>query len=35
MTGQEEPEFLTREIVDAIHEGQIDTFGAAERLPQK
>ena len=27
MTGQEEPEFLTREIVDAIHENQIDTFG--------
>ena len=27
MTGQQEPEFLTREIVDAIHEEQIDTFG--------
>ena len=27
MTGQQEPEFLTREIVDAIHEDQIDTFG--------
>jgi death on curing protein len=27
MTGQQEPEFLTREIVDAIHEYQIDTFG--------
>jgi death on curing protein len=27
MTGQEEPAFLTREIVDAIHEEQIDTFG--------
>jgi len=27
MTGQQEPEFLTREIVDAIHEDQIDRFG--------
>lgn len=27
MTGQQEPEFLTREIVDAIHEEQISTFG--------
>jgi death-on-curing protein len=27
MTGQLEPEFLTREIVDAIHDDQIDTFG--------
>jgi death-on-curing protein len=27
MTGQQEPEFPTREIVDAIHEEQIDTFG--------
>ena len=27
MTGQQEPEFLTREIVDAIHEDQIATFG--------
>jgi death-on-curing protein len=27
MTGQREPEFLTREIVDAIHQDQIDTFG--------
>ena len=27
MTGQQEPEFLTREIVDAIHEDQIVTFG--------
>lgn len=27
MTGQQEPEFLTREIVDAIHEEQIDTLG--------
>ena len=27
MTGQPEPEFLTREIVDAIHEEQIDAFG--------
>jgi death-on-curing protein len=27
MTGQHEPEFLTREIVDAIHADQIDTFG--------
>jgi death on curing protein len=27
MTGQQEPEFLTREIVDAIHEDQIDGFG--------
>ena len=26
MTGQQEPEFLSREIVDAIHEDQIDTF---------
>ena len=27
MTEQQEPEFLSREIVDAIHEDQIDTFG--------
>jgi len=27
VTGRQEPEFLTREIVDAIHEEQIDTFG--------
>src|ERR1035437_8985484 len=27
MTGQHPPEFLTREVVDAIHEDQIDTFG--------
>jgi death on curing protein len=27
MTGQQEPEFLTREIVDAIHKDQIDTCG--------
>ncbi len=27
MTGQQEPEFLTREIVDAIHKDQIDAFG--------
>src|SRR5579863_9094310 len=27
MTGQQEPEFLSREIVDAIHEDQIDTIG--------
>ena len=27
MTGEQEPEFFTREIVDAIHEDQIDTFG--------
>jgi hypothetical protein len=27
MTGQQEPEFLTRDIVDAIHEDQIDSFG--------
>jgi len=27
MTWQPEPEFLTREIVDAIHENQIDSFG--------
>jgi death-on-curing protein len=27
MTGQREPEFLTREIVDAIHEEQLNNFG--------
>jgi death-on-curing protein len=27
MTRQREPEFLTREIIEAIHEDQIDTFG--------
>ena len=27
MTEQQEPEFLTREIVDAIHEDQIHSFG--------
>jgi death on curing protein len=27
MTGQQKPEFLTREIVDAIHEDQIAAFG--------
>jgi death on curing protein len=27
MTGRQEPEFLTREIVDAIHEEQIVIFG--------
>lgn len=27
MTGRQEPEFLTREIVDAIHKDQIDVFG--------
>jgi len=27
MTELREPEFLTREIVDAIHESQVDTFG--------
>jgi death-on-curing protein len=27
MTWEGEPEFLTREIVDAIHEDQIDTYG--------
>jgi death-on-curing protein len=27
MTGPHDPEFLTREIVDAIHENQIDSFG--------
>ena len=27
MTWRREPEFLTREIVDAIHEEQIDTYG--------
>jgi hypothetical protein len=27
MTGQKEPECLTRDIVDAIHEDQIHTFG--------
>jgi death on curing protein len=27
MTRQREPEFLTREIVDAVHEDQINTFG--------
>jgi death on curing protein len=27
MTGQQDPEFLTREIVDAIHEDQIHAFG--------
>jgi len=32
MTGQEEPEFLTREIVDAIHEEQIDAFGGIHGL---
>jgi len=29
---QQEPEFLTREIVDAIHEYQIDTFGGLHGL---
>jgi death-on-curing protein len=32
MTGQREPEFLTREIVDAIHEAQIATFGGLHGL---
>jgi death-on-curing protein len=32
MTGQEEPEFLTREIVDAIHEEQINAFGGLHGL---
>ena len=27
MNWRQEPEFLTREIVDAIHESQIDAFG--------
>jgi hypothetical protein len=27
MTWEWEPEFLTREIVDAIHEDQIDKYG--------
>lgn len=27
MSSRKEPEFLSREIVDAIHEHQIDTFG--------
>ncbi len=27
MTDQQEPEFLTREIVDAIHQEQIYTYG--------
>lgn len=27
MSSPEEPEFLTREIIDAVHEHQIDVFG--------
>ena len=32
MTDQRDPEFLTREIVDAIHEEQIENFGGLHGL---
>ena len=32
MSWVRDPEFLTREIIDAIHEEQISTFGGAHGL---